>query len=257
MKNIPGLRALLLLMLCICGLYSSAAEGDPSIPFDSTKVNSYPVADSIPSYQNTAIICEGNPIKLKYNNTADPNPASLTYEWYKEEQGTTAIVTAASGTGKNTYQEANPKPGKYIYKLRMVNANNCASEEAFFTVYVLPALTITLPSNQEMCAATTGNTTDAKEMTRDIKSIIPYTSIFKYTYSWNEKTPTNTAGSDISTAKDITVKDKVDTGDYTYTVTVKYDQSVYKLLGDICSTSETRTIKVIPVPGKPSITPNY
>lgn len=258
--------ALLALPFLLTGLHSMAAkDGKPTEPYNYATSAGLPVGVTAPA-ANTIIICSGNDIKLKYDKATGTNPdPNLKYEWSKDDGAAVSVVE--TNTGNNKYQEPAPQPGKFNYKLRVINENDCSSEFADYTVYVLPPFTVSL-DDAKVCSSETGNTSEASAKTTTLTATVKdgdgndLTAKLDFSYAWTEAVPSGTAtaisGND---SKSYTVADKTTTGDYVYTITAKYKDATYAFPTGAsykpCSSTDNGTVTVILLPGKPSISTDY
>ncbi|QJD96635.1 hypothetical protein HH214_12460 [Mucilaginibacter robiniae] len=177
------------------------------------------------------VLCAGSTITLK----GDADPSVSKYQWYKVNSSGTKTLVYEGTT--NSYTETAAGAGYYIYYLVKVNSNTCTSDVSDpFKLYVLPALNPTVDGGNSVC--------EKNQSTTDLK-VAGLDSRFSYTYQWTRN------GSNITT----------DGTSATYTVkeatagTVKYAVNVaYTLKSSCTATSPDKSVTVVPVPTKPTIT---
>lgn len=221
-----------LIIILLSGFsFVAAAQTTVSQPGPSNTTSPVPTAATV-STVAAQVLCNGSVITLK--GDADPT-GTMKYQWWKVAPDNTKKLVKVGTNKDNLYSETSTDAGYYTYQLVMVNSNDCSTPSDPFSVYVLPPLNASVDGNGNVCAS---------EQTTSVLAITGLDSRFEYTYQWlrNGVNATGTSTSSTYTVKETTA------GTATYSVKV-----AYKLNTTCGQTTAPKTITIVPLPAKPSI----
>ncbi|MGX5817246.1 hypothetical protein ACWKWU_03570 [Chitinophaga lutea] len=232
----------------------------------------------------STLFCAGAASFTLVSSTADQSTPPVSYTSYTWDEvaldGTTygAIPNSSVPAGSpNKLTITDAAPGWHIYRVRAdISTQGCTSDPTYFTVFVLPALTVTPRVNKAdnatltFCAETTAPTgpdaitfsagTVAFSGTIRKPANITFRDLtvadFDKTYEWFRVDASNNA-TPVATTQDYTVTGNVPAGVYTFRLDVKYAAKTtcgVSATSLLSSGSTTATLTVTPKPGQPTIT---